>query len=464
MLAVVLGLLLLRRSGGASKHANPDEQLVAAQGARVRKEADAKAKPLNPGTLGEGLKFDPQGNLIGAPATGTTGLENVTVKQITERPHSSRKRASSAADAINEGLLLDAEPSMTTETTDSGGGGMRLLAKDPAMAEVNRAERRENRELFTKSLLAYSRRVPPQSSQAAISAGRGEEMGTHAGAPPALHQSVTSQSLPGSPAQGGLAPMAPRPNMSEQLMEMLKGGGSHQGRGASDRPMKSALGDLADMRIGGGPEFTIHEGQFLDLVVHNRIEASFAGSPVVATVNRDFLSPDGKYVLFPHGTQLLGEAGKVESNQQARVYIAFHRAIFHDGRSAYFPQHLLPPAMNADGSYGVVGKVNRHFWLQFGSAIALGVIDGLAASAAGPTMVETSGNTSTITTPPGQIVAQRVSNDLSIVVMEMIKKYANVVPTIVLKPGTRMKLYFIEDTRVNAHAPSRRMPEPAGSR
>lgn len=69
----------------------------------------------------------------------------------------------------------------------------------------------------------------------------------------------------------------------------------------------------------------------------NNVEASFNETPVIGIVNRDFLL-DGKVVLVPHGTQVLGVAGKVENQAQARLFMGFHRAIFPSGRSAFFPQ------------------------------------------------------------------------------------------------------------------------------
>jgi type IV secretory pathway VirB10-like protein len=447
LLAVVIGIVAIKRSSSPDKPKNADEASVAEQGEKVRKKAETDARQITPSALGEGLKYDAQGNLLGAPAA-VGGLENQTLTNLKNRPASG---VAAPADSINAGIDYSQAssgnaPSGSASYAGGYGAGSPsyLRSGDP---EQVRTDRKEERDLYAASMLAYSKNRPmpraatqqnqqgSSQNQSSSAAARGPEKDA------TLNDLVQqSKDLGLFPGERGAGPK-----------------GLVAGEGASNKPMKSPPGEVADMRIGGGPSFLIHEGQFLDLVLSNKIEASFAGSPVVAVVNRDFLSPDGKYVLIPHGTQVLGEAGRVESVQQARVYIAFHRAIFPDGRAAYFPQHLLPLGMTGDGSYGVQGRVNRHFWLQFGSAIALGLIDGLAAAAGGPTDVNI--NTGIARQTTGQLVGQRVSNDLQPVIQSIIQKYANVVPTVSLKPGTRMKLYFIEDTKVNALALSR----PVGS-
>src|SRR5262245_11019003 len=97
-------------------------------------------------------------------------------------------------------------------------------------------------------------------------------------------------------------------------------------------------GGVGDMRIGGvGPDQVVRQGKFLDCALINHLRVDLAESEVLAMVSRDFVSLDGRYVLIPAGSKLLGTAGTVQNVQQARVYLKFDRIIFPDQRSAYFP-------------------------------------------------------------------------------------------------------------------------------
>jgi type IV secretion system protein VirB10 len=164
-------------------------------------------------------------------------------------------------------------------------------------------------------------------------------------------------------------------------------------------------------------------------------------SPVIGMVSRDFVSLDGQYVLVPAGAKLIGSAGRVQNLQQVRVYLRFDRVLFPDQRSAYFPVRHLP-ALDGAGAVGVEGEVDRHFMLMFGSAVMLGMLDGLAAAVEGvnpanPTL--------------SQLIAARTSMNTSQVVAGILARYGNVVPTITVEAGSTMKVFFAEDVRMTPY-------------
>lgn len=170
--------------------------------------------------------------------------------------------------------------------------------------------------------------------------------------------------------------------------------GNHAGAGpsaggadllpAEQAPQAFPAGGVGDMRIGGdiGSAGVVRQGKFLDCALINDVRADLVESPVIAMVSRDFVSLDGSHVLVPAGAKLIGTAGRVQNLQQSRVYIRFDRIIFPDQRSAYFPVRKLP-AVDGAGVVGIDGDVDRHFMLTFGSAVMLGMLDGLAAVAEG---------------------------------------------------------------------------------
>jgi type IV secretion system protein VirB10 len=205
-----------------------------------------------------------------------------------------------------------------------------------------------------------------------------------------------------------------------------------------------AAGAIGDMRIGGdvGPEQVVRQGKFLDCVLVNDVRADLVESPVIGMVSRDFVSLGGQYVLVPAGAKLIGLAGRVQNIQQARVYMRFDRIIFPDQRSAYFPVRKLA-AGDGVGSVGIDGDVDRHFVLMFGSAVMLGIVDGLAAA------VEGANNSAT--PAARELIAARTSMNMSQVVAGILSRYGNVVPTITVEAGSKMKVFFAEDVRMTPY-------------
>ena len=223
---------------------------------------------------------------------------------------------------------------------------------------------------------------------------------------------------------------------------------SDKSKPAEREPQAFPAGGVGDMRIGGsvGPDQIVRQGKFLDCAVVNEIRADLVDSPVIAMVSRDFISLDGKYVLVPAGSKLLGEAGRVQNLQQERVYIKFDRVLFPDQRSAYFPVRKVP-ALDHVGAVGVEGDVDRHFLLQFGAAVMLGVLDGVGAVVQSPS----AGTNPTLR----DLIMARASGNFSTVISGVIQKYANVVPTVTVASGSKMKVFFAEDVRLSPYLATR---------
>jgi type IV secretion system protein VirB10 len=216
--------------------------------------------------------------------------------------------------------------------------------------------------------------------------------------------------------------------------------------------------DVADMRVSAEAvrQEVVRQGKFLDCALVTRLRADLVESEVVAMVVRDFVTLDGETVLVPAGTKLLGRAGAVQNVQQARVYLQFERLIYPDQRSAYFRRKS--PATDALGAAGVDGDVDRHFFLQFGSALLLGVLDGLAAAVQG---VASGGADPSVR----DMILGRTSSNLATVVAGILNRYGNVVPTITVEPGAKLKVYFAEDvilTPYRATVPPARWGRGAG--
>lgn len=169
-------------------------------------------------------------------------------------------------------------------------------------------------------------------------------------------------------------------------------------------PGGSASNDFAS-RIGGvggapalatamsNPRTTVTQGTLIPAILETAIETDVPGY-VRAVVSQDVRSFDGRNVLVPRSSRLIGQYQSGLQGGQKRAYVIWTRLIRPDGASV----NLASPAVGFDGTTGLAGDVNGHFFKRFGSAMLLSVIGGLTAVASGGTSVILGGGQSAAST------------------------------------------------------------------
>jgi type IV secretory pathway VirB10-like protein len=419
------------------------EKLVAQGNARAA-ETRASAEKLQKSqkAVGEGAEFDSDGKHLGA-ASDETGLRNRTYAQLAQEPESDRDTAAGSirAGVQHRGGYGRAAGDEAHDERGSGGQGRRQGGGGGGASP----RQPRDRSLATQSMLALAI-VKHHSDGDPSRAGK-----------PSGKTSAEQRSQQDQQSDDRMARMME--GLGEKMLADTggrRGAGAEGGQTTTSGSLSASLypaaseaqtqqrGGIGDMTIGPGPSVVVRQGKFLDCVLVNELRVDLAESPVIVMLNRDFLSANGDYVLGPAGAKLLGTAGTVQSLQQTRVYIKFERIIFPDGRTAYFPVRQVG-AVDGAGAIGIPGDVDRHLMLQFGAAIALGVLDGLAAAVQRPA----SGDPTV-----RDLVVGRTSSNFSTIVGGVLQRYANVMPTVTVEPGTKMKVFFTEDVRLSAYMAS----------
>ena len=150
-----------------------------------------------------------------------------------------------------------------------------------------------------------------------------------------------------------------------------------------------AAGDFAS-RIGGvggaparatqlvNPSTTVTQGTLIPAVLETAINTDVPGY-VRAVVSQDVRSFDGKNILVPRSSRLIGQYQSGVQQGQRRAYVIWTRLIRPDGASV----NIASPAVGFDGTTGLAGDVDTHFFSRFGSALLLSVVGGLGAVASG---------------------------------------------------------------------------------
>ena len=187
----------------------------------------------------------------------------------------------------------------------------------------------------------------------------------------------------------------------------------------------------------------IHEGSFLEAVLVTQLSGDFPG-PVLAAVSVPFYSADRQRVLVPRGSRVIGTAAAVTSQDQSRLVVGFHRLLFPDGRWVALDFHGL----NQVGEGALKDQVNRHYLSLFAAVGAVGVISGLTLQGSNPY----AGGAQGFRAGAGQGLGRSAT--------QILQRFLNRFPTITIRAGHRLRIWFTSDVLVPRPAVAGRGGEP----
>jgi type IV secretion system protein VirB10 len=258
---------------------------------------------------------------------------------------------------------------------------------------------------------------------------------------------------------------AQEPNFNQQLAQILQGlppasqptlqpvGSSTHTAGtttaeeaerkASENSSKQTTSNPSALNAAEGKSYVIFEGTILETVLLNRLDGQFTGS-VECLVTNDIYSHDRQHLLIPSGTKVLGEAKRVDTFGQTRLAVVFHRLIMPDGYSVSLDQFK---GMNQIGDTGLRDQVNNHYLKIFGASLAVGAIGGIAEAGSGGVLTQ-SGT---------QGIQQGVGQSLGQTSQRILDKFLNILPTVTIREGHRVKIYLSGDLAVPDYA-NHKMP------
>jgi type IV secretory pathway VirB10-like protein len=239
------------------------------------------------------------------------------------------------------------------------------------------------------------------------------------------------------------APSTQQTNAGEQGTAPAAGPASPAARPSRDEIPATAYKRPAEVNLNTaiGQPYVIYEGLTLDTILMNRLDGDAVG-PVKVLVSNPVYSHDHQHVLIPEGTVVLGEARKIGATgtgQQRRIAVVFHRLIMPDGYSVDLDQFT---GLNQIGETALKDKVNNHYLQIFGTSIALGVIAGTAEIQQGGGTLSTSGPQAFTTGAAGSVSSSATT---------VLDQFLQIPPTITIREGHRVKVYFTQDMLVPAY-------------
>lgn len=172
--------------------------------------------------------------------------------------------------------------------------------------------------------------------------------------------------------------------------------------------------------------FMLPKGAFIDCTLETAISSALPGMTTCVTAT-DTFGADGNVVLLERGSKLVGETRGQVSQAQPRLFVLWTEARTPTG--VVVP--LASPGTDELGRSGLSGTIDRHWWLRFGTAILITVIDGAIQ---GATESRNSGGTIVLNPSTSSGVAT-----------EVLRGTVNIQPTIDKAQGDRIEILVARD-------------------
>jgi len=187
----------------------------------------------------------------------------------------------------------------------------------------------------------------------------------------------------------------------------------------------------ADLKRSRGKTYRMFEGTVLEAVLTNRLNGSFSG-PVNCMLTTNVYSHDQQHLLIPQGSRVLGEVRRVTMLGQERLAVFFHRLVMPDGYSLNLDRF---EGLNQIGETGLQDQVNHHYGQVFGMSLAIGAIAGFAQANSNGGVFQSSTDA----------YREGVASSLSQSSLHVLDRYLNILPTVTIREGHRIKIYLVGD-------------------
>jgi len=260
----------------------------------------------------------------------------------------------------------------------------------------------------------------------------------------------------GSPTPGGPPPpLTPEQKAAQDLAERRKrapilafsentsqpsvGGSSRDasaenGRGPLGASLRATRTSDVAAQMLADPNMTITQGTFIDCALQTAINSTLPGM-TSCVLMRDVYSTNGRVLLLERGSKVVGQYQSGQMRQgMRRIFMLWTRIETPNGVLI----NIDSPAADALGRSGVDGRINNHFWLRFGSAMLVSLVDDLAQYAAQSQRSDNQGDSNTINFGSS---AEGANKAAEIIVQNTV----NIPPTLERNQGGHLGIYVARD-------------------
>ncbi len=215
----------------------------------------------------------------------------------------------------------------------------------------------------------------------------------------------------------------------------------------------SAVGDRsAKARRIGRLDATIPEGTLIPGILETAINSDLPGQ-IRAITSEDVYSFDGRRVLIPTGTRLIGEYQSDIIRGQKRIFVIWTRLLRDDGVSV----RLNSIGTDSLGRSGLTGIVDNKWRERFGSAILLSIVGAgssyLTGYGSGQYSTSSNGNNESDSQRAAELARETIAQTFSNMANQALSENLRIPPTISVHQGERIFVYVRQDLDFSAMYP-----------
>lgn len=189
----------------------------------------------------------------------------------------------------------------------------------------------------------------------------------------------------------------------------------------------------------------IPEGTMIPGILETAIVSDLPGQ-VRAIVSQDVHSFDGRRILIPTGTRLIGEYQSEITRGQKRIFVIWTRLIRNDGVTV----RLNSIGADSLGRSGLTGRVDNKYRERFGSAILLSIVGAGASYLTGFGSGQAFGNDNSDAQDAEALARETIAQTFSDMANQALSENLRIPPTISVSQGERIFVYVRQDLDFSA--------------
>jgi len=182
---------------------------------------------------------------------------------------------------------------------------------------------------------------------------------------------------------------------------------------------------------------SIKTGSIIPVVLITGIDSTLPGYISGQVSQNVWDTATGYNLLIPQGTKVFGQYQNNIIMGQARVFVAWQRLIFPDGRAMTLKDM---PGGDQLGYAGLKDKVNNHYFRIYGHALLMSLVTGGTAYA-----INTLDSDNSETTTLNESMGTAFADQMGQTTMGLLEKHMNMSPTLTIRPGYRLNIIAVKD-------------------
>jgi len=188
----------------------------------------------------------------------------------------------------------------------------------------------------------------------------------------------------------------------------------------------------------------VPEGTLIPGILETAIVSDLPGQ-VRAIVSQDVYSFDGRRILIPTGTRLIGEYQSEITRGQTRIFVVWTRMLRDDGVSV----RLNSIGADSLGRAGLTGRVDKKFRERFGAAILLSIVGAGASYLTGYGSEAAAGDSDDARNAE-ELARETLAKTFSDMANQALGDSLRIPPTISVSQGERIFVFVRQDLDFSA--------------